>query len=109
VKFQCFLKLIFESIIPVYPALFSTSLDDSVDRVIHESVALNRSHDSLVNGGTDGYGREESGAESDEAFSDWDSCEELMLVCTLQFCHVKQDLLHTSRIHTFAVVGTCEI
>ena len=53
--------------------------DDSVDRIIHESVALNRSHDSLVNGGTEGYGREESGAESDEAFSDWDSCEELML------------------------------
>ena len=51
-----------------------------MDRVIQESVALNRSHDSLVNGGTDGYGREESGAESDEAFSDWDSCEELMLV-----------------------------
>ena len=57
------------------------SLDNSVDRVIHESVALNRSNDSLVNGGTEGYGREETGAESDEAFSDWDSCEELMLVC----------------------------
>ncbi|XP_028392463.1 uncharacterized protein LOC114517020 [Dendronephthya gigantea] len=53
--------------------------DESVDRVIQESVALNRSNDSLVNGGTDGYGREESGAESDEAFSDWDSCEELIL------------------------------
>ena len=63
--------------------LVSTPPDDSVDRVIHESVALNRSHDSLVNGGPDGYGHDESGAESDEAFSDWDSCEELVLVCHL--------------------------
>ena len=62
------------------PGLFSFSPDDSVDRVIHESVALNRSHDSLVNGGADGHGRDESGADSDEAFSDWDSCEELILV-----------------------------
>lgn len=33
-----------------------------------------------MNGVADGYGREESGTESDDAFSDWDSCAELMQV-----------------------------
>ena len=50
-------------------------------RVVHESLALNRSHDSLVNiSVNDGYGREENGDDSDEAFSDWDSCDEPILV-----------------------------
>ena len=57
-------------------------------------MALNRSHDSLVNGGTEGYCREESGVESDEAFSDWDSCEELMLVCIAYIGHVYSVMHH---------------
>ena len=85
--------------------IFSTPLDDSVDRVIHESVALNRSHDSLVNGGPDGYGHDESGAESDEAFSDWDSCEELVLVCHLyKYIYTAKKAANLLQVVSFTVL-----
>ena len=85
--------------------IFSTPPDDSVDRVIHESVALNRSHDSLVNGGPDGYGHDESGAESDEAFSDWDSCEELVLVCHLRkYIYTAQKATDLLQVVSFTVL-----
>lgn len=53
--------------------------DEKVDCVIRESLALNSSHDSLANVGNDGHGREETGADPEEAFSDWDSIEEPLL------------------------------
>lgn len=50
--------------------------------MIQESVALDRLQDSLANGSADGcpFGHEETADDSHEAFSDWDSCEELIEV-----------------------------